>query len=200
MSELPSTREVILDAAAERFSQKGFHATSIDEIAAAAGVAKGSIYYHFAGKDDILVTIVEDGCRYILQAATASAAADAGAASRLCALLKRHLQVYAAYYHLAKLAGRPPAADIDPKLRSRIALVQADYVRVLRELIAYGVERGEFAVQDAALAAELILAAIDCAATYWMERRGTADEVPLAAVEEQLLRSVTSGLTTAVRS
>jgi AcrR family transcriptional regulator len=49
----PAKRRRILDAALDRFEEKGISATTIDDICAAAGLHVGSIYHHFAGKDDI---------------------------------------------------------------------------------------------------------------------------------------------------
>ncbi len=50
----------ILDAARDLFSRHGYHKTTMPEIARAAGVSVGLIYYHFASKADILVAIVEE--------------------------------------------------------------------------------------------------------------------------------------------
>jgi AcrR family transcriptional regulator len=50
--------EAILDAAGEVFAERGFHAASLDEIAARVGIAKGTIYLHFASKDALLVALV----------------------------------------------------------------------------------------------------------------------------------------------
>ena len=48
------TREALLDAAAEVFAKRGFHAASLDEIAETAGYTRGAIYKHFADKEELL--------------------------------------------------------------------------------------------------------------------------------------------------
>ncbi len=53
------TRAAVLDAAAESFASRGFHGTSVDDVAAAAGVSKGAIYYSFPSKDDLFVALLE---------------------------------------------------------------------------------------------------------------------------------------------
>src|SRR5215204_7761596 len=50
---------LILSAAQDVFIDKGYYDASIDEIAARAGIAKGTVYLHFAGKEDLLVALVE---------------------------------------------------------------------------------------------------------------------------------------------
>ncbi|MDF1595559.1 MAG: TetR/AcrR family transcriptional regulator [Acidimicrobiia bacterium] len=52
-------REQIIDAAEVLFHRQGFHATSIDEIGAAAGITGPGLYRHFAGKDEILLGVFD---------------------------------------------------------------------------------------------------------------------------------------------
>jgi AcrR family transcriptional regulator len=54
---LDARRRQILDAAAGCFARNGFHATSMTDIQAAAGLSTGGVYRHFAGKDDIIVAL-----------------------------------------------------------------------------------------------------------------------------------------------
>jgi len=54
-----NTRRRILDAAYELFYRKGFNRVSVDEIAAASGLTKRSLYYHFNSKDELLASVLE---------------------------------------------------------------------------------------------------------------------------------------------
>jgi AcrR family transcriptional regulator len=54
-----ATIRAVLDAARRLFAAGGFEATSIDAIAARAGVAKGAVYHHFKSKEDIFVQVFE---------------------------------------------------------------------------------------------------------------------------------------------
>lgn len=49
----------LLDAALERFARKGYHDTSMDEIAEAAGVTKPVLYHHFASKTDLFLELLD---------------------------------------------------------------------------------------------------------------------------------------------
>ncbi|HEY5639837.1 MAG TPA: TetR/AcrR family transcriptional regulator [Dehalococcoidia bacterium] len=60
-------RAQVLDAAMACFSEHGYHETSIDDIAAHAGLSKGAIYHHFAGKRDILIGLFEVWSEQLLQ-------------------------------------------------------------------------------------------------------------------------------------
>lgn len=63
MSEAPvvDTRHLIIDAAVRLIAERGFSATSVDEIAEAAGVAKGSVYYNFGSKAELFAAILTQG-------------------------------------------------------------------------------------------------------------------------------------------
>jgi TetR/AcrR family transcriptional regulator, fatty acid metabolism regulator protein len=58
---------LILQAAEEVLMEKGYHDTSIDEIAARVGIAKGTVYLHFPGKEDLVVAIFERDMQQLLQ-------------------------------------------------------------------------------------------------------------------------------------
>jgi AcrR family transcriptional regulator len=54
-----ASRERILEAAAELFSQRGYAGVGVDELAARSGIAKTAIYHHFGNKDGLLAAVVE---------------------------------------------------------------------------------------------------------------------------------------------
>jgi len=58
---------LILQAAEEVLMEKGYHETSIDEIAARVGIAKGTVYLHFPSKEDLVIAIFERDMQQLLQ-------------------------------------------------------------------------------------------------------------------------------------
>ena len=58
---MKGTKRRIFETAIDLFARKGYEATSIDEITAVVGVAKGTLYYHFKSKDDIFRYLTEQG-------------------------------------------------------------------------------------------------------------------------------------------
>ena len=59
-AERMDTRERILEESSKLFAEKGYSATSIEEIANCAGITKSVIYYHFKNKEDILQTLIQE--------------------------------------------------------------------------------------------------------------------------------------------
>ena len=54
---MTTAKQRILDAAFSLLRDRGYHGTSVDDIAAAAGVAKGSVFYHFGSKKNLLIVL-----------------------------------------------------------------------------------------------------------------------------------------------
>jgi AcrR family transcriptional regulator len=61
-------RRALLDAAAKCFGRRGFEGTSMRDIAAEVGMLSGSMYYHFASKDELLLAVHQQGVQHIKDA------------------------------------------------------------------------------------------------------------------------------------
>ncbi len=59
MNSAQLTKQRILDEATKLVHEKGFRATSLHDLLAAAGIKKGTLYYHFPGKDDLGLAVLE---------------------------------------------------------------------------------------------------------------------------------------------
>ncbi len=59
MTEKKAKRQLLLDAAAEIFARKGYHATRVSEIAERAGVAKGTVYEYFRTKEELFYALLD---------------------------------------------------------------------------------------------------------------------------------------------
>ena len=87
---------LILQVAEEVFLERGYHETSMDEIASRVGIAKGTVYLHFPGKDDLIVAIFARDMQEILRHLDASLDAQSSPQAKLEALL--HF-MYAGLFH-----------------------------------------------------------------------------------------------------
>ena len=88
------SRRDILDAAARILRRRGYHATTLRTIADAVGIKAGSIYYHFASKDEIIAAVMNDGVDAVHRAVTealAGLAANASLEERLETAIRAHL-------------------------------------------------------------------------------------------------------------
>ena len=120
-------RRRLLDAAAAEVARVGADRASLAGIAAAAGLKTGSVYFHFASRDELIATMLEEGLRGSLrrlEAALAGVADDRDAGARLRAGVRAHLTAlheladHAAVV-LAAGAADLPAAAAFRQLRGR---------------------------------------------------------------------------------
>jgi AcrR family transcriptional regulator len=89
----PDTDERVLLAAGKLFREKGFAATTVREIAAAADMLPGSLHYRYANKDDILVALMKRGVERAIAAVQLAGADEPNAIERLRLGLRAHLEL-----------------------------------------------------------------------------------------------------------
>ena len=65
MINLNKTKRKIFETSMKLFAEKGYDATSIEEITATVGVAKGTLYYHFSSKEEIFNFLIEEGIKLL---------------------------------------------------------------------------------------------------------------------------------------
>jgi AcrR family transcriptional regulator len=93
VSRQDNRRAQLLDAAARLFRERGYHATSMRDIAKAVGMLSGSIYYHFDSKEEMLLAVYEEGKRRVADAVDAAVNAETDPWRRLEAACAAHLGV-----------------------------------------------------------------------------------------------------------
>ncbi len=125
----------ILDAAAVEFARSGYSATSVRDIAAAAGILPGSMYYHFASKEDLLAAVHAAGIQRIKERVLAAIETADDPWGRLEAACAAHVETL----HQSKDYGSVIATEFprrhSPKLRARMIEERHDYENVFRTLI-----------------------------------------------------------------
>lgn len=81
-------QELILQVAEEVLAEKGYHETSMEEIAVRVGVAKGTVYLHFPSKEDMVIALFDRDMQQILQAVEAPTTSGLTASAKLEVLLQ----------------------------------------------------------------------------------------------------------------
>jgi len=145
--------------AAELFAESGLDATKMEDIAAATGVPKATLYYYFEGKEDILAFLFSEILDEVSRAIGEAVQLEGTAAERLRAAIVAHLQVFedfpAASRALQFDLGR--AARI-PHIDERI---EAAFRGPVRQLLEEGAADGSLrAVEHPRLVAVAILGAV----------------------------------------
>ncbi|MEZ4287346.1 MAG: TetR/AcrR family transcriptional regulator [Polyangiales bacterium] len=84
-------RERILNAAIKVFAKNGFYATRVSDIAKAAGVADGTIYLYFKNKDDVLITVFDEGINRLLHILRDAVASSPNVETRITHIIELQL-------------------------------------------------------------------------------------------------------------
>ena len=158
-------RERILEEAVKLFYERGFTATTLDDIAAELGVTKPFIYTHFRGKADLLAALCKPTIELSLAAVTDAAAAPGTPVDRLRlavmeftkVVLRRQANI-AIYFREEKSLPKPALDEI--------TTLRKQFDRVLSGLLREGVENGDFLVSDVSLTALAIGGMISWAYTW----------------------------------
>ena len=137
MAQIKEGRRAILNAAARFFSNHGYASTSLRDIAKAAGMKAGSLYYHFSSKDEIVAAVIELGVQAVADevAREVERARPEGPTARLRVAIRGHLRALLAQHDYAS-ANIRINNELPQKLRRRTHAARARYDEVWRGLIA----------------------------------------------------------------
>ena len=156
-------RTAIIDAARILFGRYGYRRTSIDDLAGAAGIAKGTVYLYFATKEEIFRALSQAAIAHVLREAERAAATAGPVVVRLRRILEAKFGYFFEVVHSS-----PHARElIDSKNRlSADLFTQADraYLRILARAIAAATGRGELSLARVGLTPEAAAELVVCGA------------------------------------
>ena len=127
-------RPQLLDAAARHFADAGYDAASMRDIAAAAGLKAGSMYYYFPSKEDLLLAVHEEGIHWISKAVLAALEEQSEPWMRLEVAMGAHLQALLGGGDYVRVVIKvPPREDVEA--RTRFIALRDGYERIFTTLI-----------------------------------------------------------------
>jgi AcrR family transcriptional regulator len=168
-------RRELTREAARLFAQKGYHGTSIGDIAEAMGVQKGSLYAHIASKEDLLYETMREGAD-AFHAELDAIPEDAPAVEKIRLALRGHLRVVAEQLDVATVFVQE-WRYLEGARHDEIVAERRRYEERIRDLFREGRELSELRADlDEAAAALLLLSAANWAYT-WLQPGRDTDEI-----------------------
>ncbi|WP_076532218.1 TetR/AcrR family transcriptional regulator [Gemmobacter megaterium] len=149
--ERAAKRDAVLRTAARFFNQRGYHATSLDDVAAALNVTKPTIYHYFANKDEILYECTRRGLDEIAAIARSTAGQNGTAADRLRQMLTAYALIMLDDFGIC--VSRTQDHLLSPESRRGFRALKREIDLLVRQVIAEGVADGSLAVPDVRMAA-----------------------------------------------
>jgi TetR/AcrR family transcriptional regulator, cholesterol catabolism regulator len=173
------TRDEILEAAAQIFREKGFHAASMQDIAQAVNLQKASLYYHVTSKQEILLDLLDRALDLLIQIIEPVTCSALPPDQKVREAVRAYLQ--------AMLDNRDLAAvlllehrSLEPQYQARHIPRRDRFEHLWRDMLQEGLDQEVFSCADAPLAARYLLGVLNWTIT-WYRRDGDLTPDSLAA-------------------
>ena len=141
------TKRKIFETSMKLFAEKGYDATSIEEITATVGVAKGTLYYHFSSKEEIFKFLVEEGVKLLKNSIAIKTANLNSSLDKIKAIVLIEIKILVKYENfmriiLSEIWGTSPRSNM-----CREYLFE--YIQMIEEIVEEGMKKGEILQADA---------------------------------------------------
>jgi AcrR family transcriptional regulator len=138
----PAKEQEIIAAAASLFKEKGYRATTLEDIAAAVGMLKGSLYYYIRSKEELLYLVVRDPIRQAYNKLEEIVNSDAPVTAKITQAIANHVAIFHQHYpHIAVYLH--DFHNVMQKLKDNSIEAPKEYQQLLAQLLQQGVDSGE---------------------------------------------------------
>lgn len=166
-ADLGTTRTRILEAGTKLFAERGFAASSMRELAERAGAALSASYYHFPGKQDVLIAIMDEAMENLEQGALAVLERGLEPLPRLSELVRAHVRAHLEEPERTRVADGELRA-MQPAARERTVEARDRYEAYFRRTLEEGIEDGSFeAGLDVPVVAMAIITTATSTVDWW---------------------------------
>ena len=151
------TRQQLLDAAVMEFAQRGYHQANVDDISRAAGFAKGTIYNYFPSKHGLMLALIEAIAQLHYEMIASAVLEEMDGIQRLAAFFKAGFDFVRRYLPQAQVMVNNLNG---PQGEFKLVMYQAYqpmFELVGRDILAYGIDKGDFRPVDPKSTAGLIM-------------------------------------------
>ena len=135
------TKRKIFETSMKLFAEKGYDATSIEEITATVGVAKGTLYYHFSSKEEIFNFLVEEGMKLLKNSIEIKTSKFDNSIDKLKAIILIEIKVLAKYENLITIILNQFWGTEARNLSCQKYVL--DYIETVESIINTGIKKGE---------------------------------------------------------
>ena len=183
-------RDAVLHVAAQLFNERGFHATSLDDIAARLNVSKPTLYYYVKNKEEILIACMETALALMLEQMEASKRSGQGALEQLRDCMRLYGSMATQPFGACLI--RVGDEVLPPDSRQELRRMKSEINLQFRHLVEVNVQAGALASCDSTVTAFVIQGALS-----WLARWYRPDgELSADAVVEQCIDLLLQGVLT----
>lgn len=151
----------IIKAATKIFARKGFHQAKMDEIAEAAKVAKGTLYYHYAGKSKLFAATVTAGMEEIMDKISRELESDLPFMEHFRLLLANTIRIYLKNKEVIRIYVNELSSGIDAEALAEIKKVRRRFLRFVTDTLQTGQEMGYLKPLHRRISATVLVGMVD---------------------------------------
>lgn len=140
------TKRKIFETSMKLFAEKGYEATSVEEITAVVGVAKGTLYYHFSSKEEIFNFLVEEGMKLLKNSIEIKTDKVDNYIDKLRAIILIQIKVIVKYEDLITIVLSQIWGHEERNHKARGYVFE--YVKTIEKIIKEGMEKGQIVRGD----------------------------------------------------
>ena len=135
------TKRKIFETSMRLFAEKGYDATSIEEITATVGVAKGTLYYHFSSKEEIFNFLIEEGMKLLQNSVDIKTAKLKSQIDKLKAIILIEVKIVVKYEHfITILLSQFYGKEVRNKKCQKLIF---EYIEKIEDIVKIGIQNGE---------------------------------------------------------
>jgi AcrR family transcriptional regulator len=187
-SERDRKREAVLLAAVRMFNERGFEATSLDNVAASIGISKPTIYHYLGNKEQVLLECVTRGMDQLYGAASKAQTVAGTGLERLAAFLILYAELNMTEF--GRCVIRTSAKALSPEGADRFRALKRKIDGDIRDFVAAAMADGSAAPGDVKLTAFALAGALN-GPGFWFSPDGP---LPARAIAEELVAILLAGL------
>ncbi|GGD69796.1 TetR/AcrR family transcriptional regulator [Croceicoccus mobilis] len=158
-------KQALLEAAVRMFNTRGYHATSLDDVAASLGVSKPTIYHYLGNKENVLSECLRIGLKQLLQAASDARATSGNAAQRLHRFLVGYAKVNLSEF--GRCVIRTPDEALGAENLESLLTLKRRVHAAMCDFLKEGMSDGSIAPCDANLMAFTLAGALNWPARWY---------------------------------
>lgn len=175
------TKRKIFEASLKLFSEKGYDATSIEEITATVGVAKGTLYYHFNSKEEIFNFLIEEGMKLLKNSIEIKTSKCDNVLDKIKAITLIQLKAVKKYENLLTIVMSQTWGNETRNVFCKQKVIE--YIDVIKEIVEEGIKNGDIVDCDADMLASEIFS-LTCSALIYKRKKGL-EEINIQKIYEE---------------
>ncbi len=179
------TKRKIFETSMKLFAEKGYDATSIEEITATVGVAKGTLYYHFSSKEEIFNFLIEEGVKLLKNSIAIKTDKLDNSLDKIRAIVLIQIKILVKYENfMTIILSQIWGTDARSQMCKNYVF---EYIQMIEEIVKEGIKKGEIIEGDSNVIASGIFGFTCSSLIYKMRHENK--ELDVAKLDREIEKS-----------